>query len=153
MRGAMSALEAKVPPPVLVALLAAAIWFSPRAYEPSSPLSFAGIALVVAGLGLNAWPKALFRRVGTSVSPVQPALASALVTHGPYRFTRNPMYLGYAVALLGLSFWLARPCGLLAVAFFVAYITRFQILPEERHLSSRFPAQYAAYSRAVRRWA
>jgi protein-S-isoprenylcysteine O-methyltransferase Ste14 len=63
------------------------------------------------------------------------------------------MYLGYAVALLGWSALLAQPLGLLAVAFFVAYITRFQILPEERHLSSRFPAQYAAYSRAVRRWA
>lgn len=153
MRGAMSALEAKVPPPVLVALLAGAIWFLPRAFEPSPLLSAAGIAFVVTGLGINAWPKFLFRRARTSVSPVRPALASALVTHGPYRFSRNPMYLGYAVALLGWSVWLAQPWGLLGVAFFVAYITRFQILPEERHLSSRFPAQYAAYSRAVRRWA
>jgi protein-S-isoprenylcysteine O-methyltransferase Ste14 len=105
------------------------------------------------GLGINAWPKVLFRRAGTSVSPVRPALASALVTQGPYRFSRNLMYLGYAVALLGWSIYLAQPWGLLVVAFFMAYITRFQILPEERHLSSRFPAQYAAYSRAVRRWA
>ena len=153
MRAAMSALEAKFPPPVLVALLAAAIWFVPRSFEPSAVLSLTGLALVAAGLGINAWPKVVFRRVGTSVSPMQPARASALVTHGPYRFSRNPMYLGYAVALLGWSVWLAQPWGLLAVAFFVAYVTRFQILPEERHLSTRFPAQYAAYSRAVRRWA
>ena len=153
MRGAMSALEAKVPPPVLVALLAATVWLLPRAFEPSAALSSAGVALVVAGLGINSWPKVLLRRAGTSISPVRPALASALVTQGPYRFSRNPMYLGYALALVGWSAWLAQPWGLLAVAIFVAYITRYQILPEERHLSSRFPAQYAAYSRAVRRWA
>jgi protein-S-isoprenylcysteine O-methyltransferase Ste14 len=149
----MSALEAKVPPSVLVALLAGIVWFLPRTHAQSVALSCIGATLIVAGLGINAWPKVLFRRAGTSVSPVQPALATALVTHGPYRFSRNPMYLGYALALLGWVSWLAQPWGLLAVAIFVAYITRFQILPEERHLSSRFPAQYAAYSRAVRRWA
>ncbi|MFL7974996.1 methyltransferase family protein, partial [Xanthomonas vasicola] len=152
MRGAMSPLEAKVPPPVLVALLAVIVWLLPRTRAQSVVLSCVGAALIVAGLGINAWPKILFRHAGTSVSPVQPELASALVTHGPYRFSRNPMYLGYAVALLGWVTCLAQPWGLLAVAVFLAYITRFQILPEERHLSSRFPAQYAAYSRAVRRW-
>ncbi len=142
-----------MPPPVLVALLAGIVWVLPRNHAPSVVLSCIGAALVAAGLGINAWPKVLFRRAGTSVSPVQPALASVLVTQGPYRFSRNPMYLGYALALLGWSTCLAQPWGLLTVASFVAYITHFQILPEERHLSSRFPAQYAAYSRAVRRWA
>lgn len=153
MCGAMSSLEAKVPPPVLVALLAGVVWFLPRIDDQSTALSCIGTALIVVGLAINAWPKVLFRRAGTSVSPVQPTLACALVTHGPYRFSRNPMYLGYAVALLGWATCLARPWGLLATAFFVAYITRFQIRPEERHLSTRFPTQYAAYSRAVRRWA
>ena len=147
-----SVIEKKVPPPVLVGVLAVITWLLPRAAEPSSLLSAVGIALLVAGLGINAWPKVLFRRVGTSVSPVQPELASALIIHGPYRFSRNPMYLGYALALLGLSAWLAQPWGLLAVVFFVAYITRFQILPEERYLFSRFPMQYAIYCKAVRRW-
>lgn len=147
-----SVIEKKVPPPVLVGVLAVLTWLLPRATEPSSLLSAVGVALFVAGLGINAWPKVLFRRVGTSVSPVQLVLASALIIHGPYRFSRNPMYLGYALALLGLSAWLAQPWGLLVTAFFVTYITRFQILPEERHLSSRFPTQYAAYCRSVRRW-
>lgn len=146
-------LEAKVPPPVLVALLAGIIWFLPSTHTQSAALSYLGTVLIVAGLGINAWPKVLFRRAGTSISPVQPALARALVTHGPYRFSRNPMYLGYAVALLGWVACLAQPWGLFATTLFVAYITRFQILPEERHLSARFPAQYAAYCRAVRRWA
>lgn len=149
----MSALEAKVPPPVLLGMLAALIWLCPRILEPSAVLSSAGVALLVVGLGINAWPKLLFRRAGTPVSPIQLTLASALITDGPYRFSRNPMYLGYALALLGWSVWLTQPWGLLAVVFFVAYITRFQIMPEERHLSSRFPAQYAVYSREVRRWA
>lgn len=153
MRGAMTELEVKIPPPVLVALLAGTVWFLPRHDVPSVVLSCIGVALIVAGLGMNVWPKVLFRRAGTSVNPVNPALASTLVTNGPYRFSRNPMYLGYALVLLGWSFFLVQPWGLLAVAFFMAYINWFQILPEERYLSSRFPEQYAAYCRAVRRWA
>lgn len=149
----MSALEAKVPPPFLLGMLGALTWLCPRTLEPSAVLSSAGVALLAVGLGINAWPKLLFRRAGTSVNPIQLTLSSALITDGPYRFSRNPMYLGYALALLGWSAWLTQPWGLLAVVFFVAYITRLQILPEERHLSSRFPAQYAVYSREVRRWA
>jgi protein-S-isoprenylcysteine O-methyltransferase Ste14 len=152
MRVAMSALETKVPPPVLVVLLAVVVWFMPRHYGSSVVLLCMGVVLIVAGFGINAWPKVMFRRVGTTVSPVKPTLASTLVTNGPYRISRNPMYLGYALALLGWSFCLVQPCGLLAVAFFMAYINRFQILPEERYLSCRFPAQYAAYRSVVRRW-
>ena len=148
----MSALETKVPPPVLVVLLAGVTWLLPRSDEPVVLLSAAGLALIVAGLAINAWPKVLFHRAGTSVSPIRPTSAVALVTSGPYRFSRNPMYLGYALGLLGWSAWLAQPFGPLTVIFFVAYITRFQIVPEERCLSSRFPAEYAAYRRAVRRW-
>lgn len=152
MRWTISMLEAKVPPPLLVILLAGIVWLSPRAQAPAGVLPAVGVALIVAGLGINAFSKVPYRRAGTSVSPIRPDSATALITSGPYRFSRNPMYLGYALALLGWAVWLAQPMGLLAFAGFIAYITRFQIMPEERYLSSLFPTQYAAYSREVRRW-
>ncbi|WP_244953633.1 isoprenylcysteine carboxylmethyltransferase family protein [Xanthomonas axonopodis pv. vasculorum] len=98
------------------------------------------------------WPKTLFRHAGTTVNPLHPERSSALVTSGLYRYSRNPMYLGYALALLGWVICQRQPLGLVIVAFFIGYMTIFQILPEERHLSVRFPAEYATYKRAVRRW-
>lgn len=74
------------------------------------------------------------------------------MTGGIYRHTRNPMYLGQALVLLGGMLWLGSAVALLVVPLFVGWITRFQILPEERVLSARFGADYAAFRREVRRW-
>ena len=75
-----------------------------------------------------------------------------MVTNGIYGFTRNPMYLGLALILLGLAVFLASPWALLGPVGFVAFITRFQIRPEERALQARFGAAYTAYCARVRRW-
>ena len=86
------------------------------------------------------------------MNPIKPDTASSLVSSGVYRFTRNPMYLGLSVTLLGWAMFLSNPLALLAVPLFVLYINRFQINPEERVLSSLFGAGYAAYKEKVRRW-
>ncbi len=86
------------------------------------------------------------------MNPIKPGAASSLVSSGVYRFTRNPMYLGLSVTLLGWAMFLSNPLALLAVPLFVLYINRFQINPEERVLSSLFGAEYAAYKEKVRRW-
>lgn len=109
-------------------------------------------AVAATGVALNLLPKLAFRRAGTTVNPLRPQAASALVTHGVYRHTRNPMYLGQALVLLGAMLYLQDLRALLAVPLFVVYITRLQILPEERMLSARFPDAYAAFCRRVRRW-
>ena len=75
-----------------------------------------------------------------------------MVTHGVYRFTRNPMYLGLLLILLGLAVYLASPWVLLGPVAFAAFITRFQIQPEERALTARFGATYTDYCARVRRW-
>ncbi|MFT4196770.1 MAG: isoprenylcysteine carboxylmethyltransferase family protein [Pseudoxanthomonas sp.] len=145
------ALETRIPPPVLLLVLAAIVWAL-----PGSACSFLHIAIglpfVALGLAINAWPKVLFRHAGTTVDPLHPERSSAFVTSGLYRYSRNPMYLGYALVLSGWVICLGQPLGLVVVAFFVGYVTLFQIVPEERHLSARFPAEYAAYEKAVRRW-
>ncbi|AEQ98421.1 methyltransferase family protein [Xanthomonas oryzae] len=71
---------------------------------------------------------------------------------GGYRYSRNPMYLGHAFILLGWTLYLHHAAALLAVALFVLYVTRFQISPEERQLSVRFPGVYAEFCARVRRW-
>ena len=83
---------------------------------------------------------------------MKPETASSIVTVGIYRFTRNPMYLGLAFALAGWAIYLANLAALLIVPIFVAYMTQFQIKPEERALLAKFGADFAAYMAAVRRW-
>lgn len=114
-----------------------------------SPVAF---ALVVAGLALNILPKLAFQRFGTTVNPLKPSSATHLVTSGIYRYTRNPMYLGHSVILLGWALHLHNAAAPMAVPAFMLYITRFQIRPEERYLSVRFPDAYAAFRRQVPRW-
>ena len=145
----------KLPPPVwalVYVLFAVAIsWPLGWPKMPGFPLPALGIALVTVPWILPVWAIIMFRREGTEVSPTSPANRK-LVTIGPYRFTRNPMYLGLLLELLGWAAFLANPLALLLVPAFVLYINRFQIKPEERSLSALFGGEYGAYRERVRRW-
>ncbi len=152
----MHLLETRIPPP-LVMLLCGVLGYALACAWPWPALpvpvpGWAAVAVMLAGLMLNLLPKLAFRRARTTVNPLRPAAATALVTGGIYRHTRNPMYLGQALVLLGGMLWLGSAAALLVVPLFVGWITRFQILPEERVLSARFGADYAAFRRDVRRW-
>lgn len=149
-------LETRIPPPVVMLLLAAGMWaFAARVtvlgFDLPSETAIAAV-VAVAGLLLNLWPKRLFGRAATTVNPMRPGNTTCLVTTGLYRFTRNPMYLGHALMLLGWGLHLGDAIALFAVPAHMLYITRFQIQPEERVLSARFPRAYAAYRTRVRRW-
>ncbi len=80
-------------------------------------------------------------------------MVSTLVVTGIYRYTRNPMYLGGLVMLSGLALFLAKLSACFFLLFFVIYLTRFQIMPEEKVLRARFGAEFDDYTRRVRRWA
>ncbi len=108
-------------------------------------LAAAGAAVALAGV-------AEFRRVRTTVNPLRPERASALVTSGVYRWTRNPMYLGLALALLGWAAFLAHPLAALGVPAFVVWMSRWQIPREERALEGLFGEEFARYRTRVRRW-
>lgn len=152
----MSRLDTRIPPP-LVALLAAALaWMAVRSW-PTATIALPGarglaLVCVATGFGLDAVAGWRFLRRRTSVNPMVPGHASRLVCDGPYRFTRNPMYLGQALALLGLALWWQHPAALIAPALYVAWITRFQIRPEERVLQAKFGPAYTDYCQRVRRW-
>lgn len=127
----MGWLETRVPPP-LVMLLCAAIgglgsrWQSGGELQLPMPELLAGLVMAF-GVVVNLLPKLAFRRIGTTVNPLRPTTSSALVTHGVYRYTRNPMYLGQATVLAGAMLYLQNFAALLAVPLFVLYITRWQI--------------------------
>ncbi|AVO50871.1 protein-S-isoprenylcysteine methyltransferase [Melaminivora suipulveris] len=152
----MKALDHKIPPPLVGALCALLAW-ALAALAPAwridgewrLPMAAASLA---AGLALDVWALLLFRRQRTTPSPLAPGRSRTVVQSGPYSFTRNPMYLGVALLLAALCLWLGSPLSLLAIAAFVAYITRFQIQPEERALRAKFGVPYEDYCRRVRRW-
>ncbi|MFL6647317.1 MAG: methyltransferase family protein, partial [Sulfurifustaceae bacterium] len=91
-------------------------------------------------------------RVDTTKDPRHPERATALVTGGIYRITRNPMYLGLALVLVGWGIFLSNVLSLLGVVVFLGYLNRFQIVPEERALEARFGEAYRQYKQTVRRW-
>jgi protein-S-isoprenylcysteine O-methyltransferase Ste14 len=149
-------LEHRIPPPIVGALTALGMWWLARqSAAPALPFGVRlglAVALAIIGLAFLAPAGAAFRRARTTVNPLKPEAASALVVAGVYRFTRNPMYVGFAALLLAWAAWLAVPIALLGPAFFVAFLTRFQIVPEERALRERFGESFDAYCRQVRRW-
>lgn len=152
----MPKLDHRIPPPVVALACAALAWGLTR-LAPALALHLPhrlGIALGVAGAGLalEIWALLHFRRARTTISPLAPQKSSAIVRDGPYRFTRNPMYLGMAIQIAAFCLWLAHPLAPLGLVAFVAYITRFQIHPEERAILARFGEPYAHYLRQVRRW-
>ena len=93
-----------------------------------------------------------FHRAKTTVNPLKPDAASALVVRGIYRWTRNPMYLAMLLVLVAWACIVANWAALAILPLFMIYLNRFQIVPEERALHARFGAQFENYRRKVRRW-
>jgi protein-S-isoprenylcysteine O-methyltransferase Ste14 len=109
-----------------------------------------GVALAAAGIGVMLWAWRHFRQVHTPVAPTTTPFV--LVDAGPYRFSRNPMYLGIAVALLGLGLALGVPFMALAAAAFALIVHRIHIPHEEAALQRAFGGWYSDYAATVRRW-
>ena len=152
----MHALELKLPPLALGLLSAIAVAAAARLW-PGASLPFAGhraaaaVVLLLGGIVVIAGV-VQFRRARTTVNPLAPVNASAIVDSGVYRLSRNPMYLGMALALGSLALWWASAAGAVLVLLFCLYLTQFQIKPEERALLAKFGPPYAAYLQTVRRW-
>lgn len=152
----MRSLELKIPPPLVAFVLALGMWALARGtftLDTGMALRAGGSGAFVLAAGVFVVSALLeFRRARTTINPLRPGNASALVRGGVYRFTRNPMYVGLLLLLLGWAVWLAAPWALLGPLAFVLYITRFQIVPEERVLARLFGAEFAEYQARVRRW-
>jgi len=149
-------LELKLPPPLVGLLVGAAMWclagFGQPLVWPEAVRWVLTALLVLVGGAFDLTGLIAFVRRRTTVNPLKPGNTSALVTGGVYRVTRNPMYLGMACLLTAWAVWLGALWPWLGPVAFVAYITRFQIRPEERVLTALFGQPYTDYTRRVRRW-
>jgi protein-S-isoprenylcysteine O-methyltransferase Ste14 len=149
-------LQLRIPPVVWIAAYGGAMWAVDRAAPLQqvigSPANRSGWLLILAGAAVIAMAVMQFRRARTTVDPMHPAKASALVRSGIFAYSRNPMYLGMAIGLSGWALLLGSLSPWLVVASFAPLLTWLQILPEEAVLSTLFGHDYDEYCARVGRW-
>jgi len=152
----MRHLELKVPPLLVVVIAALLMWavarVTPRLTLPYPGRVLVAAALLISGIAIVVMGVLAFRKARTTVDPRFPENASHIVSGGIYRFTRNPMYLGMLVVLIAWMALLSNVGTSVIPALFALYITRWQIVPEERALAQKFGAEYEVYRKSVRRW-
>jgi len=143
-----------VPPPLIYALFflvgAGLQRYLPLPRFPQVAGRILGAALALAWLVLTVSSFKSFWASGTSVIPVRPT--TALVIHGPYRFTRNPMYLSLLLLYVGLACWFGWVWPLILAPGLVFVINAYVIGREERYLHHKFGQEYQRYQARVRRW-
>ena len=145
----MRSLECRVPPVLLFGVVALGMILGSGGGE-GWPV--AALLLVLLGCVPGFGALLRFRRHGTSVSPMRPERASVLVTSGIYGLSRNPMYLGLLCWMMALACYLGGVWVWIGPLVLWGWLTRFQIVPEERALRARFGEPYLDYCRRVRRW-
>jgi protein-S-isoprenylcysteine O-methyltransferase Ste14 len=152
----MNFLENRIPPPLVGLAIAILMWLAalwlPATALPRGVTYAAAAFFLLAGLVFSIRGVSSFRRAGTTVNPIKIENASQMVTGGIYGISRNPMYVGVTLVLCAWAFFLGVLWTLIGPAIFVAYTTRFQIVPEERVLATKFGDSYRDYCRRVRRW-
>ncbi len=149
-------LELKVPPLIVGFVFAGAMLGVARvapglAFTLPASLALA-LALVALGLAVAAAGVIAFRGQATTVNPLTPSASSSIVCAGVYRASRNPMYLGFLLVLAGWALHLSNAAAFPLLPAFVAYMTHYQIKPEERALHAKFGSEFAQYMARVRRW-
>ena len=145
----------KIPPPIwtLAYVLAAAAISYAAGWPllPGLPFPPLAIALIIVGVTSSVSAAALFRRSGAVLNPTAKT-NPRLITTGPYRFTRNPMYLGLVLVALGITFWVGTwPMFLAPLAAF-ATANWVHIPFEEQRMRQQFGAAFDAFTGRVRRW-
>jgi protein-S-isoprenylcysteine O-methyltransferase Ste14 len=149
-------LALKIPPVVQALIFGFLMWILDKRM-PIGQFDFthrlpAAMLFAVAAIGLVVSSMLAFRRVSTTVDPFHPEEASHLVVDGVFGVSRNPMYVSLALLLIGWSIFLGNVYNLVLVLAFIAYLTQFQIKPEEKTLKSLFGERYEQYCSHVRRW-
>lgn len=146
----------KIPPPIVGAVCAGFIaliaYFKLGPYFAAPFALWVAIFLACTGLLIAFLSVKAFGKAKTTIHPLVPMKTKSLVVSGMNRISRNPMYLGMLLILIGVAVYFGYVAGLFPAALFMFYITQFQIKPEEAALSQLFGEEYEIYKSRVRRW-
>ncbi len=152
----MKFLEMKIPPPIYGLLTGICIWLLDKQFPLLDVLpavvQTTGLGFIFLGFGLDLVALGQFYFNRTTPNPLSPQKAKTIVVSGLYKYTRNPMYLGLLITLIGWTFFLGNIVGLICIPLFMWVINSMQIHPEEKILSKLFGTSYTDYLRRVRRW-
>ena len=144
----------KIPPPLVTIFFGCCIYFSKDFFLTANTqaLTLLSYVLFLLGFGILFSAARSFKEHQTTINPIKIETASSLVVSGIFNYSRNPMYLGMALILLGLSLKFNIIGGLIFTALFILFITNFQIKPEEKAMQKIFGEEFLSYKNKVRRW-
>ena len=147
-------MKTKIPPPILALVMIVLIYLSSFFIE-STTFNYQGslsVLVLILGLACAIPSFKLFAIYKTTISPLKPSDATALVTEGMYRYSRNPMYLGLLLLTIASTIWFGTWFGIIINILFIFLINFLQIIPEEEALLEIFGEEYEEYKKNVRRW-
>ena len=150
----MMDIKTKFPPPLVALTFGFLINYTKNIFpkiEIKNEIIF-GSFMIISGLIIILSAIILFKKYKTSITPLNPSNATKLITDGIYKFSRNPMYLGLLLMLVGISIILNLTGGFLFILLFIFYINLFQIIPEENAMVDLFKDEFTEYKKNVRRW-
>ena len=147
-------IKTKFPPPLVALAFGFLINYTKNIFpkiEIKNEIIF-GSFMIISGLIIILSAIILFKKYQTTITPLNPSNATKLITDGIYKFSRNPMYLGLLLVLVGISIILSLTGGFFFILLFILYINLFQIIPEENAMVDLFKDEFLDYKKNVRRW-
>ena len=147
-------IKTKFPPPLVALTFGFLINYTKDIFpkiEIRNEIIF-GSFMIIIGLIIILSAIILFKKYQTTITPLNPSNATKLITNGIYKFSRNPMYLGLLLVLVGISIILNLTGGFFFILLFILYINLFQIIPEENAMVDLFKDEFLEYKKNVRRW-
>jgi len=147
-------MKTKIPPPIIALICIVINYLSTYLINPIKfpNIEIIGGLILFLGVATSMLATLLFRKDKTTVNPMNPEETTTLVTTGIFSITRNPMYLGSFLSISSTVLFFGSWFGIIILMFFVWFITKFQIIPEEEAMEKLFGNKYDEYRQNVRRW-
>ena len=144
----------KIPPPIVTLISGLAIYFSRNLFPNHHEiiLDVFSALLLICGIIIIRSAFLLFKNHQTTINPLNLTKTSSIVNTGVFKYTRNPMYLGMIFILLSVALKFNIYGGLIVILIFFSFITKFQILPEEKAMEKLFGQEFKNYKKTTRRW-
>ena len=147
-------MKTKIPPPIIALICIVINYLSTYLLNPIKfpNIEIIGGLILLLGVVTAVLATLLFKKDKTTVDPMNPEETTTLVTNGIFSITRNPMYLGLFLSISSTILFFGSWFGIIILMFFVWYINKFQIIPEEEAMEKLFGNKYSEYRQKVRRW-